>query len=403
MLYYKRYKTHQDKTRKGTGHTLEAEHKTEKTPFIEKLRIRGFFAPYVLVTDGIFVFSLLVYLVSRFCSPFAEFWARYPSQAVRFVLAKLTGVLHFSFAEWFILCLPFTVALYMVFSARSMKKDESVTNYYRWTHPLLCGLALLLSLFFCVFGPCYFRAPLSENLGLEDKEVTAEQLYDTAAAVSDEIKALESEVLFRFDAGSVMPYDYDTLVKHINDAYTEFAKTENFLSHFSSYPKPLASSSFFTHTHISGVYTFMTGEANINLNYPDFIRPYTMAHEMAHQRGIAKEEDANMIAFLVCIGSKDPYVRYSGYFSMLDYLTDALYLADPDLYATFRDNEMPGTSFGEFNAYALFFRPYQNSPVSEVTSAINDVYLNSQGEKSGSGSYGLVVDLAVSYFEKIKK
>lgn len=374
----------------------------EKRSFAEKLRERGFFTPYVLVMDGIFVVSLLIYLFARLFPDFAEFWARYPSQGVRFLLGKLTGVLHFSLTECFIFSLPLWVALYLYCSSVSMKKDESTWNYYRWMHPLLCGLLALASLFCFAFGPCYFRHSLADNLGLEEKAVSPEQLYDTAEIVSEKITELESDVTFVFGGESVMPYDYDTLIGKINDAYEVFDEGADFLSHFRSYPKPLACSSVFTYTHISGVYTFMTGEANINLNYPDFVRPFTVAHEMAHQRGIAREEEANLVAFLVCIGSEDPYVRYSGYFSMLDYLTDALYLADKTLYQQFYDTVMPGTSKGEFASYSAFFKPYQNSAASAVTTAINDTYLGSQGEKAGTASYGLVVDLAVAYYEKNK-
>ena len=371
---------------------------TEKKPFREKLRERGFFTPYMLVMDGVFVFSLLVYLLSRLFSSFAEFWARYPSQGVRFLLAKLTGFLPFSVAEWFVFSLPLLIPLYLVLSGRSMKRDGSVGNYFRWLHPLFCGILALASLFCMVFGPCYFRRSLAENLGLEDVPVTPEQLYATSSVVAEEIRAVEKEVSFRADGSSIMPYDYDTLIRKINDAYRTFASGQEFLSHFRSYAKPLACSDLFTYTHISGVYTFMTGEANINLNYPDFVRPFTVAHEMAHQRGIAREEEANMVAFLVCIGSDDPFVRYSGYFSMLDYLTDALYAADKDLYKRFDKEVMPATAKGEFASYSAFFEPYRSSTASAVTGAINDTYLGSQGESAGTASYGLVVDLAVAYY-----
>ena len=379
-----------------------AEDTKEKRSFAEKLRERGFFTPYVLVMDGIFLVSVLIYVLARCLPDFAEFWARYPSQGVRFLLGKLTGVLHFSVADCFIFSLPLWVALYLYCSSVSMKKDESVSNYYRWMHPLLCGLLALCSLFCFAFGPCYFRHSLADNLGLEEKAVSPEELYDTSVTVAREIRALESEVTFSFGGASVMPYDYNALIEKINDAYERFDETQDFLTHFRSYAKPLASSSLFTYTHISGVYTFMTGEANINLNYPDFVRPFTVAHEMAHQRGIAKEEEANLVAFLVCIGSEDAYVRYSGYFSMLDYLTDALYVADKTLYQRFYEREMPGTSKGEFSSYSAFFEPYRDSAASAVTTAINDTYLGSQGEKAGTASYGLVVDLAVAYYEKNK-
>lgn len=369
-----------------------------KKTFVEKLKERGFFRPYVLITEGCFLFGLLVYLLSRAIPAFAEFWARYPSQGVRFLLAKASGLLHFSVAEWVIVSLPILIAAYFFFSNRSMKYDESVSNYYRWLLPLICGVLAILTIFFTAFGPCYFRNSLSENLQIEEREVSAQELYDTAVILSGELEALKNEVTFSVDGASIMPYDYNTLVEKINASYANYAAGESYIGHFNTRAKPLASSSFFTYTHISGVYTFMTGEVNINLNYPDFIRPFTIAHEFSHQRGIAREDEANFVAYLVCIESDDAYIRYSGYANLLQYVTDALWTADRELYREFAATHMPSEISGEYRAYSLFFDRYRDSTVSEVTGAVNDTFLNSQGEKAGTASYGLVVDLAVAYY-----
>ena len=49
---------------------------------------------------------------------------------------------------------------------------------------------------------------------------------------------------------------------------------------------------------------------------------------MAHQRGIAREDEANFIAFLVCMASDDPYIRYSGYLEVYEYVASSLYSDD---------------------------------------------------------------------------
>lgn len=372
--------------------------KPAKTPFSQKLRERGFFRPYMLFSAGAFLFGLLVYLLSRLIPAFAEFWARYPSQGMRFVLAKLSGILHFSIVEWMILSLPLLIVGYFFFSNRSLKRDGSTYNYYRWLLPMVSAILLILTLFFTAFAPCYFRYPLAKNLALEEREVTAQELYDTASIVCDEIEALKEDIHFLFDGESVMPYDFDELAEKVGQAYAKYAKGEAFVGHFNSRAKPLASSSLFTYTHISGVYTFVTGEVNINVNYPDFIRPFTVAHEFSHQRGIAKEEEANFVAYLVCIGSDDAFIRYSGYANLLQYLMDALAKADGALYRKLCAEKLSAEVNGEFDAYSLFFSKYRESTASKVTGGVNDVFLSSQGEKAGSASYGLVVDLAVAYY-----
>ena len=151
--------------------------------------------------------------------------------------------------------------------------------------------------------------------------------------------------------------------------------------------------------HITGVYSFFTGEANVNTNFPDSTLPFTMAHEMAHQRGLAREDEANFVAFLVTMESDDAYIRYSGYYEIFKYFVNALYEADyslfEELYAR-ADKRL----VGEVRAFNTFFKQYEDSAAASVTGSINDAYQQMQGVEEGIKSYGLVVDLTVAYYKK---
>ncbi len=349
----------------------------------------------------VFLASLVVYVLSRFWDGFAEIWTRYPAQAIRFIMAKLTNFIPFSLAETILLSLPFLAIGYIIASSVSTKKDESDANFYRWLRPIVSIILVIATLFFAGFGPAYGRYKLARNLGLTQKDVSADELYSTGLELSKLISKEIGEVDFDLSGESVMPYDYKTLQDKVNEAFESFAEEEDFISHFSSRPKAVALSEPMTYTHISGVYTFMTGESNINTNYPDFLVPYTMAHEMAHQRGIAREDEANFIAFLVCIGSEDAYIRYCGYANMLNYINSALTQADKEKAVEFYYYHTPIELRREFYSYATFFDKYRDSVASEVSGAVNNTFLQSQGQKEGTKSYGLVVDLAVAYFASL--
>ena len=75
---------------------------TKKLGFWQKMKERGILSPWFLAFAGSFVFGILVYVLARIFPAFAEFWARYPSQGIRFVLGKLTSIFPFSTAEWVI-------------------------------------------------------------------------------------------------------------------------------------------------------------------------------------------------------------------------------------------------------------------------------------------------------------
>jgi hypothetical protein len=53
----------------------------------------------------------------------------------------------------------------------------------------------------------------------------------------------------------------------------------------------------------------------------------------------------------------------------------------------------------EMVAYNEFFEKYRDNVVADISGAVNDSYLQSQGQSAGSRSYGMVVDLAVAYYK----
>ncbi|MBR6563668.1 MAG: DUF3810 domain-containing protein [Clostridia bacterium] len=371
----------------------------KKENIFKRIKASGFFTKPFKLLLYVFAASLTVYLLSRFSPAFAELWTIYPAQLIRFILAKLTGWIPFSFAECLIVSLPILAIAYIVVSTVSTKRDESMDNFFKWLRPLISVILVIVILFFIGFGPAYGRYKLSKNLDIEQSAVSADELFTTASIVSDELRGITDLVSFDLSGASIMPYDYQTLVKKMNESFDKYAEDADYISHFRSSPKAIALSGIMTYTHISGVYTFMTGESNINTNYPDFLIPYTMAHEMAHQRGIAREDEANFVAFLVCIASDDDYIRYCGYANMLNYLNSALAKADSALYKELLYKVVPHELLYEFVAYSAFFDKYRDSTASEVTGAVNDTFLQSQGQQAGTKSYGLVVDLAVAYYK----
>ncbi len=377
----------------------ENEEKQEKKPLIVRIKECELFNTPFRILCFASIGAIIIYVLSRFVPFFAEIWTRFPAQALRFLLAKITGWIPFSLAEALLVSLPVIAIGYMIASSVSTKRDESNYNYYRWLRPLISCILVILTIFLGAFGPAYGRNKLAVNLGLEQKPVSSDELYSTGAIVGDELTEFVHEVDFDASGASIMPYDYDTLVEKMNDAFRKYASEADYISHFNSRPKPIALSKPMTYTHISGVYTFMTGESNINTNYPDFLIPFTMAHEMAHQRGIAREDEANFVAFLVCIGSDDAYIRYSGYTNMANYISNALHSADYEKYVDMMVNHYPTDVMKEFSAYSDFFDEYRDSTASEVTGAVNNAFLQSQGQSAGTKSYGLVVDLAVAYYK----
>ena len=65
---------------------------------------------------------------------------------------------------------------------------------------------------------------------------------------------------------------------------------------------------------------------------PYYNIPHTICHELSHLKGFMREDEANFIGYLACIGSDSPDFRYSGYLTGWVYAGNALAKADLEAY-----------------------------------------------------------------------
>lgn len=337
--------------------------------------------------------ALIVMLAYNLSEGFANFYNRYPAAFLRGALAMVSAILPCSLGEALVIFAPVLLVFIVIYA------NKHYTGSWRDVGSFVVITLSVASLFFTTFalnfGAGYHTSSVDQLLELDRRDVSAEELRATAEYLVDEINNYTDSLAVREDGSSVMPYGYDTLTKKLLEAYDKVSDEYGFISRFPSRIKPVMLSEPWTYTHISGVYTYFTGEANINTNFPDYTLPYTAAHEMAHQRGIAREDEANFVAFLVCAASDDEYIRYSGYLNLYEYVANALYSADKIAYTEVR-GELSAVARKEMQAYSAFFDKYRENVAANVTESVNNAYLTIQGTP-GTKSYGMVVDLAVAY------
>ncbi len=350
------------------------------------------------VLFGIAAFSLVVMITYSLWEGFADFYNRYPAAFLRGIFAQISGILPCSIAEAFIIFSPFLLVAIIVYANKHFV--ESWRTVGKFLIITVSVASLFFSTFVLNFGAGYHTSSVDKLLGLDRRDVSAEELRETAEILVEEINKYTDSLGVRSSGSSVMPYGYGKLSEKLVEAYDKVCDEHAFVSRFPSRVKPVMLSEPWTYTHISGVYTYFTGEANINVNFPDYTLPYTAAHEMAHQRGIAREDEANFVAFLVCAASDDEYIRYSGYINLYEYVANALYSADKEAYSEVRAMLEPAAR-KEMSAYSAFFDKYRENVAANVTGAVNNAYLTIQGTP-GTKSYGMVVDLAVAYLRNAK-
>ena len=145
-------------------------------------------------------------------------------------------------------------------------------------------------------------------------------------------------------------------------------------------PKGVLLSRLWSYTGITGMYFPFTAEANVNIDIPHFMLPATAAHEMAHQRGLCPEDEANFLAYFACSLHPDADFQYSGTMLALLNTMSALYRADPDAYAEVRELYRPGLN-RDLGLGRAWRRPMR--ALERASNKINDSYLRANRQRTG--------------------
>ncbi|MFT4624192.1 MAG: hypothetical protein ACI8PZ_002851 [Myxococcota bacterium] len=159
--------------------------------------------------------------------------------------------------------------------------------------------------------------------------------------------------------------------------------------------KPLLSSPVFTRLGISGFYFPFTGEANYNTMPPRWQLPHTIAHEKAHQRGIAREDEANFFGFVACVHSDTAFVEYAGFLFAQRQILRVLLQIDPEAAIPLIEDRHPGVQ-RDVDAAHLFWTGYDGA-ARDFGHAMNDAYLRLNRVEGGTLSYSRAAQLIVAW------
>jgi hypothetical protein len=159
-------------------------------------------------------------------------------------------------------------------------------------------------------------------------------------------------------------------------------------------PKPALSSGVLSYLGIAGIFVPYTGEAHVNAWLPDVDLPFAASHELAHQRGLAREDEANYAAAVACRAHPAPEFRYSGALISSAYVQAALASVDRPAAAALEAARSEAAR-RDLRAMAEWSKRYR-SRLTDVSERVNDTYLRSQGQPLGVRSYGAMVDLLLA-------
>lgn len=161
--------------------------------------------------------------------------------------------------------------------------------------------------------------------------------------------------------------------------------------------KPMLFGRLFAGMGIQGYYGFIACEPLINSYSYQWGIPFLYAHEMAHVMGITGEGEANFMAWLVCMKSENPTVRFSGYFSILHYmLSDAGRIVSNQFAKELWEMINPQIQLLK-REEAAHYRSLYWDMAGELQGKVYNSFLKSQGISDGIANYSQVISYIVSY------
>ncbi|WP_010248390.1 DUF3810 domain-containing protein [Acetivibrio cellulolyticus] len=263
---------------------------------------------------------------------------------------------------------------------------------------IVAFISILYFSFVVIWGLNYQRVPFSQIAGLDIQPASVEELASVCKRLATQANELRKYVSEDENGVMTLPAGKQDALKRAYKGYENAAKAYPEFKGIYARPKGVLLSEVMSYLGIEGIYSPFTGEANVNTSILDAPFPFTACHEMAHQRGFSREDEANYISYIACRYHPDKDFQYSGMLYALIYTSNALYENDATSYSELRSNYSEGI-IRDLNAINQYWRKYE-TPVQDFSSSVNDTYLKANRQEDGVKSYGRMVDLLIAEYRK---
>ncbi|MCR5684919.1 MAG: DUF3810 domain-containing protein [Lachnospiraceae bacterium] len=341
--------------------------------------------------------GMIIYAAARFSPFIAEYvFARGVYRVYGTVMSFITGWLPFSLAEWLLIAVPAAFAIWIVVSVFNIiiNKEARVTRALNLVRGILVVPGVIFLWFMIGAGTNYYRYEFSSFSGLEIQKSTVDELHQLCRELvlktnQAREEAVSSQQVF------ISSYSNRERGRQAHEAMKKLAEKYPVMKGYYPYYKPVFFSRVMSRFEITGVYFPWTVESNVNVDIPDYTIGATVCHELSHLRGFMREDEANYISYLACVGSDSPELKYSGYMLALTYSLNSLNGASPILHYQVVSCLSEGV-LEDMREHNRYWKQFENTVYSEAGEKMNDTYLKANNQTDGTFSYGRMVDLLLA-------
>lgn len=304
------------------------------------------------------------------------------------------GVLPISFGD-----LLYTFMIISVIRWIAIRVNTRFRNPKKWIIQVLSIASITYFCFHLFWGFNYYRLPLHRTLRIKNDYNTEELILLTRTLIkkSNEVHSqlVENDSL-------LVPYNFKKgdLLKRTIEGFDYVSKEYPKLKYSGRSLKRSIYSIPLTYMGFNGYLNPLTSEAQVNTQITRYKIPTTASHEIGHQLGFAKENEANFIACLATINHPDPYFKYSGLTFALRYCLNELYIRDKEQADKLMATVNPGIR-ENYREVREFWQRHQN-PFEPIFQSSYNSFLKANNQQGGMKSYSYVVALLVNYYDDVE-
>ena len=278
-------------------------------------------------------------------------------------------------------------------------KQVSLKTFFRQVG---LGVVAFLSVFYFLFtvmwGLNYHRRPIQELVGVEQRPISVPDLKTLCAKLIQLTNQSRHRLTQQENQPLILPISHDHMLQAAATGFGIIARKYPELTYSHPAVKQVYVPQLMSFFGIGGIYFPFTGEANVNMDPPNFLLPATVCHEMAHQIGFASDDEANYVSYLACRLHPDPSFQYSGNLMAMKYAMNRLKRVNPVAYKKLERTYSPGLQ-QDLKKNREYWESYQN-PIEAFSDGINDLFLKANNQTDGLQSYNRVVELLMGEFRK---
>lgn len=347
------------------------------------------------IVAAVSVVLIILHLLTRGNRPLMVWASERLVQPVHRALAALNSHLPFSVAEALIGLAAAAVIAYIIYILISMLRGGGRLKrlYAAVINLLAAGLAVYAG--FCMlWGVYYYGDDFMTRSALKNENISVEQL-EAVTRYFAELSNEYAERVPRDEDGNYIA-DRAAILARSDKVYENIERELPCLAGPAVRAKGVYFSRLMSYTDFTGFFFPFTAEANVNTDFPPALFASTVAHELAHQRGVAKEQEANFVAVLASLAYGDTEYCYSACLLAYTHLGNALYSADYEAWKSIylSLSEDVRRDFAANREYWVQFE----TPVQKVSNTVYEGFLYSYDQDMGLKSYGACVDLLVNCF-----